>query len=119
VLYIIDDILEEMAVENKKHFSPHYVCSRAGTSDLKSVTKYLLDLVGKKLNVYFEVECPEGDSDYAVNSPEEIENDFRFCSICQTEYIPSPDKIWIGFDFIPEYIDYVKKKVQKPELVLV
>jgi hypothetical protein len=113
VLYIIDDILEQMVIENKKFFSPNYICNRANISDLKEVTEYLLRQVGNKLNVFYEVECPEGDSDFAVKSPLELPTETKTCHICGTEYVPRPDKIWVVFDFIPEYRDYVKKK-RKP-----
>lgn len=119
VIYIIDDILEEMAIEERVHFSPHYVCTRAGIDDLKSVTEYLLKLVGQKLIVNFEVECPEGDSDFAVKTPQELRNEERACHICGKEYVPNPDRVWIIFDFIPEYKEYVKKKNIKRQLILV
>lgn len=109
-MFIIDDILEEMAMENIQHFSPHYVCNRANNNNLKEVTDYLLELVGKKLKVYFEVECPDGDSDYAVDSPADIEFKPRKCSICDIEYIPDPERIWVAFDFSPNYLEHVKKK---------
>lgn len=109
-MFIIDDILEEMAMDNIKHFSPHYVCNLSNNNNLKEVTDYLLELVGRKLKVYFEVECPEGDSDYAVDSPADIEFKPRTCSICNIEYIPDPERVWVAFDFLPEYLEYVKKK---------
>ena len=113
MLFIIDEILEEMAFERKRHFSPHYVSNRAGINDLKAVTEYLLKEVGTKLNVYFEVECPEGDSDFAVKSPLDLPNEIRSCHICQTEYTPDPSRVWIAFDFTPQYDEYVKKKKMK------
>jgi hypothetical protein len=117
VIYIIDDILEEMALENKSHFSPHYVCNRSKINDLKAVTEYLLQLVGNKLNVYFEVECPEGDSDFAVESPLDLSKEVRKCHICGNEYTPDLEKIWISFDFKPQYKEYVKKKRKQKEYV--
>ncbi|MCM3705303.1 hypothetical protein M3205_06120 [Cytobacillus firmus] len=110
MLFIIDEILEEMALENKSHFSPRYICNRSGIHDLKAVTEYLIQLVGQKLRVTFEVECPEGDSDFAVESPHELSNEKRICHICGVEYIPNPERIWVAFDFLPEYKQYVKKK---------
>jgi len=117
--FLIDDVLEEMAVEGKKHFSPHYVCTRTGIADLKFVTEHLLTLLGKKLRVYFEVECPDGDSDYAVDSPSDIVKEERKCHICDVTYIPNPEKVWIAFDFLPPYVEHVKKKVTgQPDLPL-
>ncbi|GED14802.1 hypothetical protein [Aneurinibacillus migulanus] len=108
--FLIEDILEQMAVEGRSHFAPHYVCARLGVTDLKSVTEYMLDLVGKKLTVYYEVECPNGDSDYDVDSLSEITEEIRTCSICDIKYIPSLDKVWIVFNFLPGYLKHVKKK---------
>jgi hypothetical protein len=119
VLYTIDEVLEDMAFEGRTHFSPHYVAARAGLHDLKAVTEYLFSLVGTKLIVYFEVECPDGDSDYAVKSPSDIIFEPRNCSICNITYTPSPDRVWIAFDFVSQYIDYVKKKRENKDVVLV
>ncbi|GGF87049.1 hypothetical protein [Paenibacillus aceti] len=106
----LDDILEEMAFNDKKHFSPHYICALSGIADLKIVTQYLLSQVNRKLKVYYEVECPEGDSDFLVDSPVEIISELRRCSVCGIEYRPDPDRVWVSFDFLPQYKDYVKKK---------
>lgn len=109
--FAIEDILEEMARENITHFSPHYVCHRANIADLKGVTEYLLDEVRRgKLKVFLEVECPEGDSDFAVSSIDELTTEPRHCHICGTEYIPDKDKIWIAFDFTTEFKEFLKKK---------
>lgn len=111
MLFVIDDILEEMVLENRSHFSPHFICSRANIDDLKSVTDHLFNQVGSKLKVYFEVECPEGDSDFSVRSPQELNPELEVaCHICGTKYLPDPDRVWISFDFTPNYIEYVKKK---------
>lgn len=113
MLYIIDDVLEEMALENKTHFSPRYICHRSGILDLKIVTEYLERFIGSKLIINFEVECPEGDSDFAVMSPEQVETEPRRCHICNTEYVPDQNKIWVSFDFTPDFIEHVKKKNAK------
>lgn len=117
--FLIDDVLEEMALEGKKHFSPHYVCARTGIADLKFVTEHMLSQVGKKLRVYFEIECPEGDSDYAVDSPLDIVEEERQCHVCGIRYIPNTDKVWVAFDFLPPYVEHVKKKLRgQPTLPL-
>lgn len=110
MLYIIDEVLEEMALENISHFSPHYICNRANIPDLKAVTEYLLQFVGIKLYVFYEVECPEGDSDFAITSPQDLPQEQRRCHICQTVYLPDIDRVWIAFDFIPHFKEHVKKK---------
>lgn len=117
--FLIDDVLEEMALEGRKHFSPHYVCTRTGIADLKFVTEHMLTQVGKKLRVYFEVECPEGDSDYAVDSPMDVVKEERQCSICGIRYEPNPEKVWVAFDFLPLFLEHVKKKLRgQPNLRL-
>jgi len=116
--YAIDDALEIMAIEGRTHFSPLYVCQRSGVSDIKIATEHLFSLVGYRLKVYFEVECPEGDSDFAVTNPSSITKETRTCSICGTTYIPSADRIWIAFDFLPEYVAASVKKKQEATLRL-
>lgn len=111
-MFILDDILEEMAREKKVHFSPHYLCTRSGIHDLKGVTEYLLKLVNQKLIVNFEVECPDGDSDYALNTLGEMDSVPKECHICGRSYTPDPERVWIIFDFTDEYKSYVKKKNQ-------
>ncbi|GGF72709.1 hypothetical protein GCM10010912_17390 [Paenibacillus albidus] len=108
--FLLDDTLEIMAQNNKKHFSPHFVCAQSGIADIKAVTEYLYSQVGRKLKVYYEVECPDGDSDFAVVSPDLVSDDWKVCSICGIDYIPDPDRVWVAFDFLPPYIDHVKKK---------
>lgn len=106
----IDDVLEEMALEGRRHFAPHYVCQRLGISEIKGVTNYLLSLVGSKLIPSFEVECPNGDIDFAVNDPRLISKETRICHICREEYEPDPKRTWLAFDFTERYLLHVKKK---------
>lgn len=70
--YILEDALEQMAEQGKRHFSPHYVCAWSGIADIKIVSEYLLSEVGRKLVVYYEVECPEGHSDFIIKSYSEF-----------------------------------------------
>ncbi|PFW81359.1 hypothetical protein COL27_20685 [Bacillus sp. AFS075960] len=118
MLFDIDDALEEMALEGRSHFSPHYVCNRANISDLKMVTEYLYKQVGYKLRVYYEIECPEGDSDFAVDSLSDLMIEERSCQICGTRYTPDLDRVWIAFDFMSNYIEHIKKKKKNKHLVL-
>lgn len=110
MLYELDDVLLEMASEDRKHFSPHYVCKRSGINDFKAVSQYLVDLVNKKLKITFEVECPEGDGDFNVPNLNELDGEIKTCHLCQREYIPDPERIWIYFDFKEDFIEYAKKK---------
>jgi len=111
---ILSGLLEKMALEGKRHFSPHYVCTLSGIADIVLVSEYLFQQVSRKrLKVFFEVECPEGDSDFAIKSPDEIPRTKRKCHICGTEYVPNPEKIWVAFSFEQAYLDYLKKKTIK------
>ncbi|PLV34979.1 hypothetical protein BSP4_10950 [Bacillus subtilis subsp. subtilis] len=120
MLFIIDEILENMVREDKRYFSPHYIISVAANQgenlSLKQVTEYLLSLVPAKLRVYYEVECPNGDSDFAIDSPHQKLDEFKICHICNTEYMPSLDRVWVSFDFTPEYRAYIKKKRVVPKV---
>lgn len=110
----IDDLLEQMVLEGREHFAPHYVCERLGIDNIESVADYLLSLSDKKVIPIFEVECPEGDSDFTVPSPTMIDcNEPRTCRICGIEYTPDPEKIWLAFDFTKPFIDHIKKKSKK------
>jgi hypothetical protein len=112
---IINDALKEMAYEERKYFSPHYVSTRTGIADLKYVTEHLLSLAasGKILFVNYEIECPEGDSDFSVNKLEDLVFEPRICHVCGVEYIPDLDRIWVTFDFYPDYVDFIKKKEKR------
>lgn len=120
----IDDLLERMASEGRNHFAPHYVCERLNYSldQINSVADYLLSLSGRKLIPLFEVECPEGDCDFVIDNPLLLDNEYRTCSYCGTEYIPDPDRIWLCFNFTNDYLEHVKKKnalKQSPEEKLI
>ncbi|MEY2239357.1 hypothetical protein [Bacillus altitudinis] len=114
MIFIIDGILENMALEGKRYFSPHYIISAAETQgvelSLKEVTEYLLSLVPNKIKVHYEMECPNGDSDFEIVSPHDFIEETKICHICSVEYITNLNRIWVYFDFTPEYIDFLKKK---------
>lgn len=109
----IDDLLEQLVLEGRQHFSPHYMCQRLGISDIDGVADYLLSLANVKLIPYYEVECPEGDSDFIIPDPTKLEQEPRICRFCGTEYIPDPNRIWLAFDFTKSFIDHVKKKKER------
>lgn len=108
--FIIDDLLEIMAIEGRRRFSPNYVCERLNIDDIMAVADYLISLTGQKLVPQFEVECPNGDSDFSVSDPRLITSDNRCCSICGEEYMPDPDRVWLVFDFTDKFVDHIKKK---------
>lgn len=114
--FIIDDELEKMAIEGCQHFAPHYICQRLGINEISAVADYLLSLTNSKLIPYFEVECPNGDSDFIVENPNYIPSEPRECSICGIEYEPDPENIWLAFDFTPQYLDHIKKNYSRPAI---
>lgn len=111
-LFIIDDLLERMAAEGRNHFAPHYICQRLNMPDteVSDIADYLLSLSGKKVIPLFQVECPEGDSDFVIENPLLLDESPRICRFCGIEYIPDPGRIWLRFNFTPEFINHVKKK---------
>lgn len=108
----IDDLLERMASEGRRHFIPQYICKRLNYSVemIPDVTEYLLSLAEKKLIPLFEVTCPEGDSDFIVENPLYLDDEPHICHYCGEEYIPDPDSIWLCFNFTKEYLEHGKKK---------
>lgn len=111
--YEIFDILESMAAEGRRHFSPLYVCKRLGTENVKEVIRFLFsDFCKDILRPNFEVQCPEGDSDFVVHDLNSIPtNTVKICRVCGVEYIPDLKNIWVTFDFTDDYIKNIKKKV--------
>lgn len=112
--YKVNDILEKMAMEGRRHFSPLYVCERLNTENIKDVVEFLFsDSCKDIIKPNFEVMCPEGDTDFIVHSLDLIPtNDVRMCHLCGTEYIPSLKDIWVTFDFTDGYINHIKKKTR-------
>jgi len=108
----IDEELAKMAIEGCKHFAPYYVCQRIGIKDAPKVTEYFLSLVGSKLISYFEAECPYGHSN-SIKSPND---ELQECGVCGREYELDPENIWLSFDFMPQYLEKVKKQ-EKPKVV--
>lgn len=108
----IDDLLERWAVEGKRRFSPTSVCRELGTDDFQAVTAHMLGQTNRKLIVRYEVECPYGHSDFSVTDPTKIPMEPRRCRLCEAdyEYTPDPNRIWVVFDFTPEFVEFAKKK---------
>lgn len=109
--YEVMDLLQKMALEGRRYFSPHYICERLGIDDAKEVASFLLSATCKDIVIpRFEVECPEGDSDFSTTDISLISNDPRTCRYCGTEYIPDPKHIWLTFNFTDQYKQDIKKK---------
>lgn len=108
--YQIYGLLEDMVIENRRNFSPLYICSRLDVDDIKGITCLLINDFNDILSVNYEVECPNGDSDFIVNDISLIKDEIRICHHCGEEYVPDPKNIWITFNFKDDFKDYVKKK---------
>ncbi|KAA8673374.1 hypothetical protein [Clostridium sp. HV4-5-A1G] len=108
--YEIYGLLENMAIENRRNFSPLYVCKRLKTRDIKEVTYSLINDFKDILKINYEVECPNGDSDFIVDDISQIKDEMRICHHCGEKYIPDPKNIWLTFNFKDDFKDYVKKK---------
>lgn len=110
--YEIVEILENMAIEGRRNFSPLYVCKRLGTENIKEVTAFLFSECCRDiLKPNFEVQCPQGDSDFIVHDLNLVPiNTVKICHICGSEYIPNLKDIWVTFDFTDDYIKHIKKK---------
>ena len=112
-IFDIEDLLETFAQEGRVRFSPHYVCQRLNVNNVEEVTSHLLSLANKKVITYYEVECPNGDTDIVISDPSKLDVDTRTCRICGEEYQPDPERIWISFELAPSFIGHVKKKSSK------
>ncbi|MPM68614.1 hypothetical protein SDC9_115548 [bioreactor metagenome] len=108
-IYDIDDLLVEMAKKDIRHFSPYFLCQYIKDCNIEQITDYLLSLVNKNLIVYYEVQCPNEHSDYVVKDPHDIVMEPRECQVCGEDYIPDPSNIWVAFDFMPSFVEHVKK----------
>lgn len=111
--YEIDDLLEQMAMENKTHFAPHFICQKLGNIEINEIADCLLSFVPKILFPLWEVECPLGDSDFVVSNPKLLPNDLQTCHHCGLEYYPDPERVWLAFNFNPEYVSHIKKKQER------
>lgn len=107
--YYIIKLLEIMAVEGKRNFSPLYICEQLNIKDEKEVAILLFSLTDI-VKPNYEVECPEGDTDFAVDNLDSITSEPRICHLCGAEYVPDPKRIWVSFNFVDSFKDEVKKK---------
>lgn len=109
----IYEVLEQMAIEGRKFFTPLYISKKLSFNIAeKDLTEILLKYFHEVLITNFEVECPDGHSDFIVHDLDLVSTELVNCRICGMEYIPDPSRIWISFDFKPDFIELVKKKAR-------
>lgn len=111
----ITELLEQMALEGKRYFTPLYIYKRLNEDISENdLTKLLLSSCCHDIiTTNFEVECPDGDTDIIIQDISLIPNEKRNCHLCGIEYFPDPKHIWISFNFKEDYIQQVKKKNYK------
>lgn len=108
----INDLLLQMALEERRYFTPLYIRQRLNNkASEKEITELLLSPICRDIVVpNFEVQCPNGDTDIIVHDLQSIPSEQRVCLLCDEEYAPDPRRIWISFDFTDEYSRKIKKK---------
>lgn len=113
----ITELLEQMAIEGRRYFTPLYLSKRLNKKiSEKDLTKLLLSPFCQDILISnFEVECPEGDTDFIEHDISLIPTEMRVCHLCGIDYIPDPKRIWVSFDFRDDYLQKIKKKNLQPE----
>lgn len=109
IKYRIYELLKDMAKDDIKKFSPVYICERLCVDNIKLITCVLINNFKDILKVNYEVECPNGDSDFIVDDISLIKDEMRICHHCGQEYVPNPKNIWITFNFKSDFKNYIKK----------
>jgi hypothetical protein len=109
---LLNNFLTIIIKNNIHRFSPSYFSKEEGiTIDNAQNMLMKASQIGA-VQIYFEVECPEGDSDFYVTAINEIDwaNELQ-CRVCDNAYTPSPDHIWVTFGI---QSNSSCPKVQKP-----
>ncbi len=97
----LDEYLNSIAEEGTKRFSPNHMAERTGLDIQISQTILLRTAQIGTIQTYYEIECPEGDSDFFVTRIEDVDwNTECVCRVCGTEYIPNPSNIWVTFSIL-------------------
>jgi hypothetical protein len=98
LLVSLDSYLYDAGTRGIRRFSPDLAANDMGL-DLGTIQGLLLKAaqVGA-IEVYYEIECPEGDSDFYVGKLEEVDWGVeRQCRACYVFYQPSPSHVWVTF----------------------
>ena len=94
----LDECLNDLYQRKIYRFSPRIISETTGLK--KEVLQKIL-LRASQLKVLvtsYEIECPEGDSDFSVSSIHKIPWGVELqCRVCDTIYTPSISNIWLTF----------------------
>ncbi|AET59601.1 hypothetical protein HPL003_14250 [Paenibacillus terrae HPL-003] len=107
----VDQVLEQLALENKSRFNAYFVAHLSEQKDVDRVNDYLMmksdfsDLIVK-----VETICPEShiDQQFDLHKLPDFEIECRFCD--DEWYIPDPENTNIVYFFSKEYVEEVKKE---------
>ena len=90
--------LKEVGEKGITRFSPRYVADYIGLNQ-EDTNKILLRAVQVGIiHIYYEIECPQGDSDFYVTELKDVDWDVEHnCRVCGTTYTPSPNHVWVTF----------------------
>jgi hypothetical protein len=94
----LDSYLHGASARGVWRITPGLVADETGL-DLGTTQGLLLKAaqVGA-IDIYYEIECPEGDSDFYVDKLENVDwGEERQCRACYVSYQPSPDNVWVVF----------------------
>lgn len=111
---IIDQILEQLALNEKSRFNAYFVSSLSNQQNVDEVNDYLL-MKAKfgALIVKIETICPENHIDQQFDFNHEFptyELECRFCESDNSAYIPDPANTNVVFYFTEIFVESVKKK---------
>lgn len=102
----LDGALHYLSDEGAKRFTPKLVSEKIDISLEETRTLLLRASQLGVLEPFFEIECPEGDSDFFVKSLEEINWGKEVqCRVCDSIYIPSSEHVWLTFSLKGEFSD--------------
>ncbi|OMF32304.1 hypothetical protein [Paenibacillus peoriae] len=112
----VDQVLEQLALQNKSRFNAYFVAYLSEQVDVDRVNEYLMmksnfgDLIVK-----VETICPDNhiDQQFDLDTLPSYGIQCRFCDDDKEWYIPDPENTNIVYYFSDEYIEEVKKKLEK------
>jgi len=109
----IEQVLEQLALQEKKRFNAYFVAYLAEQVDVDKVNEYLMMKANfGVLDVKVETICPENhiDQHFELKAFPEYEIQCRHCDDDQATYLPDLENTNIVFNFSTEYVEEIKKK---------
>ena len=117
----IDQVLEELAVDEKSRFNAYFISYYSNQSNVDEVNDLLMKARFGALIVKVESICPENhiDQQFDIDKFPEVEIECRFCDEDSASYMPDIENTNIVFYFTHSYIESVKKKTVKSALLAI